>query len=148
VIAHPAVLLLAGAVAWTTAVSVAPIAAPWLAVPAYAAGSVVCHQLPERSFEMAGAPIAVCARCLGLYLGGVAGFATVVARRRRTGGAGGSPWLLLAASALPTLLTIAGEWIIGRPVGNGLRFAAALPLGAAVAMVVGAAVTIDAGQVG
>jgi uncharacterized membrane protein len=35
--------------------------------------SVVCHQDPGRSFWLAGAPVAVCARCLGIYLGAAAG---------------------------------------------------------------------------
>ena len=29
----------------------------------------ICHQLPERCFLVAGEPLAVCARCLGLYCG-------------------------------------------------------------------------------
>ncbi len=31
--------------------------------------ALVCHQDPERSFWIAGAPIAICVRCLGIYLG-------------------------------------------------------------------------------
>ena len=31
--------------------------------------SSICHQLPERSFAWMGHPLAVCQRCLGLYLG-------------------------------------------------------------------------------
>jgi uncharacterized membrane protein len=146
VILHPAVLLLAGAVVWTAVVSVAPLAPAWLTAPVYAAAAVVCHQIPQRSFALAGGPVAVCARCLGLYAGGVAGFAVAVALRRRIRGIG-SPWTLLAASALPTAVTVLGEWVLGWPTGNAARFAAALPLGAAVALVVGAAVTVDARQV-
>ncbi len=29
----------------------------------------VCHQLPDRSFQLAGTQLAVCHRCLGIYLG-------------------------------------------------------------------------------
>lgn len=29
----------------------------------------VCHQIPERSFHIMGCPIAVCARCSGIYIG-------------------------------------------------------------------------------
>jgi uncharacterized membrane protein len=29
----------------------------------------LCHQLPERSFYVAGYPLAVCARCAGVYFG-------------------------------------------------------------------------------
>ena len=35
----------------------------------YQAFSYVCHQQPERSFFIAGQPIAVCSRCAGLYAG-------------------------------------------------------------------------------
>ena len=33
----------------------------------------VCHQLPERSISVGQGVQAVCARCSGLYLGGVSG---------------------------------------------------------------------------
>jgi len=36
--------------------------------------SLVCHQRPERSFWLFGAPVAVCARCLGTYVGAAFGF--------------------------------------------------------------------------
>jgi uncharacterized membrane protein len=29
----------------------------------------LCHQIPERSFYVAGHPLAVCARCAGVYVG-------------------------------------------------------------------------------
>ena len=35
--------------------------------------ALVCHQDPERSFWIAGAPVAICVRCLGIYLGVSAG---------------------------------------------------------------------------
>jgi uncharacterized membrane protein len=67
----------------------------------YQAFSHVCHQQPERSFFIAGQPLAVCARCTGLY----AGFALTTllyplfASLRRT-----SPperkWLFIAAAPL------------------------------------------------
>ena len=41
----------------------------YFALPVYHAFSLVCHQLPERSFFIAGHPFAVCARCFGLYAG-------------------------------------------------------------------------------
>ena len=41
----------------------------------YAAGSIVCHQIPERSFHIAGVQLPVCARCTGLYAGALAGVA-------------------------------------------------------------------------
>ena len=35
----------------------------------YKAFSFVCHQIPERSFHLAGYKFAVCSRCTGLYSG-------------------------------------------------------------------------------
>ena len=55
----------------------------------YAVGSVVCHQLPERSFHLWAAQMPVCARCTGIYAGaaiaaivGVAGATPAQADRR------------------------------------------------------------------
>ncbi|MEJ7714152.1 MAG: DUF2085 domain-containing protein [Pyrinomonadaceae bacterium] len=31
--------------------------------------SYICHQIPERSFQLVGHPLPICARCLGLYAG-------------------------------------------------------------------------------
>ncbi|HSP62255.1 MAG TPA: DUF2085 domain-containing protein [Pyrinomonadaceae bacterium] len=39
------------------------------ASPIYRAFSFVCHQIPERSFHLAGHQFAVCSRCTGLYSG-------------------------------------------------------------------------------
>ena len=39
----------------------------------YLVYSGVCHQIPERSFFLAGFPLAVCHRCSGIYLGFIAG---------------------------------------------------------------------------
>jgi len=36
---------------------------------AYLAGRPFCHQIPGRSFCLAGVPLALCARCTGLLLG-------------------------------------------------------------------------------
>jgi len=57
----------------------AGIAAPWLELGAggpgfisalaYLAGRPICHQLAERSFCLAGVPLALCARCSGLVFG-------------------------------------------------------------------------------
>jgi hypothetical protein len=47
----------------------------WLSFTVYETFSHFCHQSPERSFYIAGYPLAVCARCTGLYVG----FAAAVA---------------------------------------------------------------------
>lgn len=96
-----------------------------------ASASHVCHQRPERSFHTAGVAWPVCARCAGLYLGGAGGAwlgltawtALERARLRRT----------LAVAAAATAATWFAEWLLAVPVANSVRFAAALPLGAAIA---------------
>lgn len=99
-----------------------------LAGAARAAGSLVCHQRPERSFHMDGRQFPVCARCAGLYLAGMAGAlvgwvgrARVPRRTRR----------LLALAAAPTAATLLLEWLGVRGVSNMERALASLPLGAA-----------------
>lgn len=56
-----------------TLIFVAPLAAAknysYLAIPIYRSFATICHQLPDRSFFLAGRPFAVCARCTGIYVG-------------------------------------------------------------------------------
>ena len=87
-----------------------------LAGGVYLAGDVVCHQRPERSFVAAGHPLAVCARCTGMYA--AAPVACLLALILPTG----RPrrlwdWTItrrgLVAAALPTAATVALEWITG-----------------------------------
>ncbi len=40
--------------------------------------SPLCHQLDSRSFSLFGHPLAVCARCTGIYLGFLAGLVTLL----------------------------------------------------------------------
>src|SRR5215475_7414277 len=71
-------ILVAVPVAWALALFVAVFLSsrPSLAMPEYAMsaavyqiGSLVCHQLPNRSFYFWGSQLPVCARCTGLYVG-------------------------------------------------------------------------------
>jgi len=67
----------------------------------YATFSYVCHQLPERSFHVAGHKLAVCSRCTGIY-GGFA-FAVLLyplARRLDHTETASRIWLILAALPL------------------------------------------------
>jgi len=120
----------------------------------YAAAHLVCHQLPERTFHVSAGPLAVCARCLGLYLGALGGGASALRsgskpfrRRVKVHGTGeASPRAdraIVVFAALPTLLTLVAEWLLRWPVTNAIRFAAALPLGAAAAWVVVCALEVD-----
>jgi uncharacterized membrane protein len=113
----------------------------------YAAGSLVCHQLPERSFHVAGMQLPICARCTGLYGGALAGALLWVAyfHRRdevpRYGYRQARRALVLAA--LPTLLTVATAWVGWWDPGNALRATFAAPLGIVVGAVVAAVVARD-----
>jgi uncharacterized membrane protein len=56
-------------------------AAPWLmaqnyplsALSLYQIFSVICHQIPDRTFFLWGFPLAVCSRCAGIYAGFIGG---------------------------------------------------------------------------
>jgi uncharacterized membrane protein len=107
------VALALGAVAWFALVTLAPILPAALAALVYAAGGIVCHQLPDRSFHWHGAQFAVCARCTGIYLGACSAVVLAPLPAASTAGVAGSrrrvTWLVAAAAA-PMALTVAAEW--------------------------------------
>jgi len=45
-------------------------------------GYAICHQIPDRSFHIAGRRLPLCARCTGTYLGVAIGFAAMALLRR------------------------------------------------------------------
>jgi uncharacterized membrane protein len=66
----------------------------------------VCHQIPERAFYVEGHPLAVCARCAGIYFGFAAGVLLYpLVRSLRRSDAPARKWLLIAL--VPTLLDFA-----------------------------------------
>jgi uncharacterized membrane protein len=110
--------------------------------------SGVCHQIPARSFHVWGQPLAVCARCTGVYAGFLAGaiiFPLIpcggVHRKRvhkglvRRGWNGGFPpaWILGAA-----LLPATADFALGHfglhDSGNVLRLVTGLIPGAAASL--------------
>ena len=109
-------------------------AASVLSLATYAVGSLVCHQRPERSFHFWGAQFPVCARCAGIYAGAAltAIIASAIRHWTDVNRVLHDAWPALSAAALPTVLTFAYEWTSGDMPSNGIRFAAGLPLGAAV----------------
>jgi uncharacterized membrane protein len=153
---------MAAAVGWALAMPLAPFAAShaspapfWYAAAfvLYGAGSVVCHQLPDRSFQLWSAQLPVCARCAGIYAGAAA--AAVVAatwKRRRAAGAAVVHAALrrlpalqrlpalrvsaLAIAAVPTAATLLYEWIAGEAPSNSVRAFTGVPLGAAFLLLV------------
>lgn len=79
----------------------------------YGAFGMVCHQIGARAFHVEGFPLAVCARCFGLYVGALAGVAAYPLARpllRRDFPA--RAWLV--AAAVPTsvdfALGVTGVW--------------------------------------
>ncbi len=67
----------------------------------YGAFSRLCHQIPERSFYIAGHQFAVCARCTGIYAGFLAAtLAYPLLRSIRRTDTPARHWLFLAAVPL------------------------------------------------
>jgi uncharacterized membrane protein len=68
----------------------------------------LCHQIPERSFHVAGHPFAVCARCTGLYFGFAAGVVLYpIVRSLKESDGPSLRWLFIAA--LPLVV----DWGLG-----------------------------------
>jgi len=94
--------------------------------------ALVCHQRPERSFWIFGAPVAVCARCLGIYLGAAIGLLLRTSRKI-------AMRLLIAAAAINALdaatevAGLHGNWMF-------VRFALGFALGAAGAVMIASVV--------
>ena len=110
-------------------------AVPWLLARSPELGlalqrgfALVCHQQPDRSFVLFGGSVAVCARCLGIYLGAAAGLLLRVSRRV-------AMRCLIAAVAITLvdwsaeLTGMHGNWLVA-------RFALGFALGMAGAMLV------------
>jgi uncharacterized membrane protein len=125
-----------------TRVAAGPTVARWIeAVSAavYAMGNVICHQRPERSFQLWGAVMPVCARCTGIYLGAavislVMPLSTRTAMVQIASAAENRRTLLLAAT--PALVSLVYEWTTGDTPSNILRAVTGLVLGGGTAVVV------------
>jgi uncharacterized membrane protein len=115
---------------------------------AHDVGSVICHQLPDRSFFVNGWQLPVCARCTGLYLSGAAGLLG---------------WLMVKSAARWRAIALPPRTAIGSVIGAGVptaisylcgvsgvwdgsnltRAVLAVPLGLAAGAVVAAVATKD-----
>jgi uncharacterized membrane protein len=115
----------AGIAIWLGAIAAAPFflsrAIP-LAPFFYACFSLVCHQNPERSFFVFGHPLAVCARCLGVYAGFLAGTAAYPFRRGFSS-VRLPPRRVLIIGTTPIVLDTAANVFRLWNTGNVLRFA-------------------------
>jgi uncharacterized membrane protein len=130
--------LSAMALAVLGAVALAPVlrAEGWAAAQlVYLSFHAVCHQIPERSFHVGEFPLAVCARCTGLYVGAAAGVLLYpLARPLTRTDAPARGWLLAAAAptTIDLLLGVTGLW----ENTHRSRFLTALLAGAAAAFYV------------
>ncbi len=118
------ILTAAGTILWLAAI----IAAPWLrsrgsgaAGFVYACFGPICHQNPARSFFLWGYPLAVCARCLGVYAGFAGGVFCYPFRRGFSATRLPSLTTLAVASA-PIALDAAANILRLWNTGGGLRF--------------------------
>lgn len=141
-------LLWAFALLWVglTGAANPPNAQGWLAWLVSLAGSLVCHQRPERSFHLASIPFPVCARCTGIYLGSAC--VAVRALRSQLGPVNvfGSPGALLGASGVPAAATLSYEWLTGLVPSNAVRAATGLPLGVVVTFLIVALLDSEADE--
>lgn len=116
---------LIGILIWITVIFLAPYlyseSKPG-SILAYAFFSPVCHQAPSRSFFLFGYPLAVCARCLGIYFGFLSGTAiypflrglsSLSMPKNRT-------FLLLSS---PIVMDTIGNFFHIWSTSNGIRFA-------------------------
>jgi uncharacterized membrane protein len=124
--------LLIVAAPWADALSATGPLPRWVAAGTYFAGSVVCHQRPDRSFHTRAAQWPVCARCSGLYLSVALGVAAALLAgpRRALRFAAWRP--LLVVAAIPTAATLPLEWLNPAWSSTAARALAAVPLGAVV----------------
>ena len=98
----------------------------------------LCHQQPGRSFWIAGAPMAVCARCLGVYIGAAVGlFVSAFRLSALASGTRPETWHLKPGTCLASLALLAAdvlsEWLGLRPAWAAGRMLTGLLAGAAAA---------------
>ena len=134
------------ALAWVALLLLTPNAPSSIATVIYAMGAVICHQIPERSFHLAGVQLPVCARCLGIYVGAAAAASVHVlgvfvadSTRWRTLSPRAARHLFLV-TALPTVVTVALEWAGLWRGSNIVRAIAGMVVGLGGALVVMSAV--------
>jgi len=94
-------------------------------------GSLVCHQLPERTLWVGGHYLPVCARDTGAYLGLLLGYFLLPLRRKE---ASGPPNLWITSLMVTPMIVDAGtQWIGLRTSTNELRLITGLLFGIASA---------------
>jgi uncharacterized membrane protein len=117
-------LTASGSVFWLAAI----VAAPYLRSRGlgsagffYACFASTCHQIPSRSFALWGFPMAVCARCFGIYTGFAAG--VLLYPFRRGFSAPALPSLkMFAFVSMPIVIDTAGNFLKLWDTGSLFRF--------------------------
>ena len=113
----------------------------------FSVGSLICHQIPERSFFWGGQQLPVCARCTGLYVSGTLGLiawiAIRTARRRPIPINPGVALRLLAIVSVPTAVSLAAGMAGLWDGSNVTRAVLAAPLGGIAGAIVAAVATKD-----
>lgn len=71
----------------------------WLG-KAVAIGYAICHRIAERSYNLDGQPMPICARCTGLYLGALVGLVVQFGRGRLGGYPARRYWILFGMLGL------------------------------------------------
>jgi len=71
-------------------------------------GYSICHQIPGRSFHLAGHQLPLCARCTGTYLGVAIGFATIALLRRGRAGEMLSTGMILVMVSFIGIMVVDG----------------------------------------
>ena len=118
-------LTFAGILIWLGAIVSAPylrFRGAGLAPYVYACFSPICHQIPARSFYLFGFPLAVCARCLGIYSGFAAGMVLYPSKRGFSSVRPPNTRLFFACS-VPIVLDTAANYVHLWSTSNALRFA-------------------------
>lgn len=95
--------------------------------------SSVCHQFASRSFKLSGHPLAVCARCSGIYAGFLLGLVAVrfvpAMEERKF-----HPILLMGIAVIPMALSVVAEFAVSVPVSNLFRALTGLWCGAGLSL--------------
>ncbi len=107
------VVILFGTILWCSLILLAPYLAASsspIAEFVYRAFHPICHQLPERSFHLFGAKLAVCVRCSSIYFSFLVGVVLYPFVRGLHNTRTPSRTFLFA-TLLPIVLEVATEWV-------------------------------------